>query len=360
MLAEENLREKIKELSCLYEISKIISDSNCVNPEALSKIILATKNAWLFNEDAVVELQVDSYSLSTSNEKNFRIFQQSNILINKIDYGYIRVSYPDSLYSQKDFAADEQKLLDMIALEIGNYVEKYQILERKAALQKIIERINRLNLLGELTAGMAHELNTPLGNVLGFAELIKDQNSNPEIDTEISVIINSVIYAREIVKKFLFFSNEMPQKFEVQEIKPIVDFTISSLNPTFQKKQIKNKVIYKNETITAKIDAVQITQVLFNLLINAIYASPEKSCITVIVENDSKNLYLKIEDQGTGIPDNIKQKIFEPFFSTKPYHNGNGLGLSVVHGIIKNHNGEIIIHNNVPTGSIFTIRLPLS
>jgi two-component system NtrC family sensor kinase len=356
---EDALREKIKELTCLYDISKIISKSNSISIQILYDIIISVKNAWRYCTDNVVELHIKDYHLSTSDQIELTVFQSSAIVVNKTNYGYIKVHYPSQKYNLSDFSEDEQQLLDTIAIEIGNYVDKYQTLERKAALRRTIERMERLSLLGEMTAGIAHELNTPLGNILGFAELIKEQNSNPEINADISIIINSVIYSREIVKKLMFFSCEMPQKLELQELKPIIVFALSFLKSNFQKKAIKHELVFRDDSIKAKVDSVQITQVVFNLLINAIYASPEKSTIKIVVDHDETNLYLKIEDQGTGIPDSIKEKIFEPFFSTKPVNYGSGLGLSVVHGIIKNHNGEIILQNNFPSGSVFTIRIPL-
>lgn len=358
-LTEESLKEKIKEITCLYEISEIISKSNSIHIQTLYEIIVSIKNAWCYNLDAIVEIHVLDYHLSTAARTEATISQFSTIEIGNSKSGHITVHYPSEKYKQEDFLQDEQRLLDTIAIEVGNYIEKYQTLEKKAALQRIIERMERLTLLGEMTAGIAHELNTPLGNILGFAELIKDQNSDPDIDADISIVINSVIYCREIVKKLMFFSCEMPQKLELQEIKPIILFALSFLKSNFQKKEIKNEVVFKNETIIARIDSVQITQVLFNLIINAIYASPEKSTIKITVDNDDCSLIIKIADQGTGVPLSIKEKIFEPFFSTKPVNYGCGLGLSVVHGIIKNHNGEINIQDNIPNGAIFTIKIPL-
>ncbi len=356
---EEDLRDKIKELTCLYDISKTISKSDSINTETLLDIIQSVKNAWRYNIDNVVELRTRDHYLFTSEKTESTVCQSSPILVDKTIYGNIEVHYPSKKYNLDDFNDDEQQFLDTIAIEIGNYIEKYKVLERKAALRRTLERMERLSLLGEMTAGIAHELNTPLGNILGFAELIKEQNLNPEIDADISIVINSVIYSREIVKKLMFFSCEMPQKLEMQALKPIIIFALNFLKSNFQKKSIKYELTFKDDNIVARIDSVQITQVLFNLLINAIYASPEKSTIKIIVDNNESNLYIKIEDNGTGIPDSIKEKIFEPFFSTKPFNYGSGLGLSVVQGIIKNHNGEITFQNNFPNGSIFSIRIPL-
>ena len=115
--------------------------------------------------------------------------------------GYIKVHYPKNKYNANDFLKEEQKLLDTIAFEIGNYLEKFKNIAKKQLLMRTVERIDRLSVLGEMTAGIAHELNTPLGNILGYAELIKSTNTDPEIDADISTVIHSVIYCREIVKK---------------------------------------------------------------------------------------------------------------------------------------------------------------
>lgn len=357
---EEKLKERVKELTCLYEISKTISRSSSIEKQVLKKIISSTKKAWRYSEHTIIEIQVPDYILSTSQLEDESVSQSSVINVANSTVGFIKVHYPKSKYTNNDFLKEEQILLDTIALEIGNYLEKFKNIEKKQLLMRTVERIDRLSVLGEMTAGIAHELNTPLGNILGYSELIKSCNQDPEIDADITTVINSVIYCREIVKKLMFFSCEMPQQLQLKEIKPIVTFALSFLKQNFQEKRIISEVIFKNDPIIARIDSVQITQVLFNLIINAIHASPEKSTIKVVIESDSENLSITIEDQGSGISDTIKKKIFEPFFTTKPINDGCGLGLSVVHGIVKNHNGEILVRDNKPTGTIFLIKLPLN
>ncbi|MHC0442498.1 sensor histidine kinase [Flavobacterium sp. 3-210] len=357
---EKKLKERIKELTCLYEISKTISKSNLFEEKVLIKAINSIKKAWQFSEDAIVEIRLGNYHLTTTEVPENSIFQVSFIKLPDTKPGFIKVHYPSEKYKQNHFLSDEQKLLDMASHEIGAYIEKFQILEKEASLRTTLEHIDRLTILSETISGIAHELNNPLGNILGYAELIKITNNNPEIDSDISTIINSVVYTREIVKKLMFFSCEMPHLSKNQEINPIVTFTLSILKQNFQKKEIKSELHFNNTISEAKVDAVQITQLLFNLLINAIHASPEKSTIKTIIENDAENIFIKIADQGHGIPKEIKQKIFDPFFTTKTSKNGSGLGLSVVHGIVKNHNGEITVMDNTPAGTIFIIRLPIS
>jgi signal transduction histidine kinase len=357
---EEKLKERVKELTCLFEISKLISRSENINEITLKKIISSIKKAWRFNKDATVEIQIEGYNLLTSKISKKSIFQISYIRGKDFKTGFIKVHYPAHMYTKKSFLKDEKKLLNNAAFEIANYIDKFKNIEKEARLIRTTERLGRLSILGEMTAGIAHELNTPLGNILGFAELIKEQNTNDEIDSDLEIVINSVIYCREIVKKLMFFSCEIPQQLKPEKIKPIITFVFSFLKQNFQQKNIKSELVFKNDDIIARVDSVQITQVLFNLLINAINASPEKSRIRTIVENDDNDLIITIEDHGVGIPDEIKQNIFEPFFTTKAMNEGLGLGLSVVHGIIKNHNGKISIKDNIPNGIIFTVQIPLS
>lgn len=359
MKTEEKLIERVKELTCLYEVSKIISHSNSVDLKVLKKIILSIKNAWKHSDDATVEIQILDHYITTSKLPKSTVFQISLINIPEANPGYIKVHYPQNKFKHNQFLTDEQKLLNTLAIEIANYIEKYHTLEKKAALRRTIERMNRLYILGEMTTGIAHELNNPLANILGYAELIKLNNNDPENDADITTIINSVIYTREIVKKIMLFSREMPHQTQYVTIKPIITFALSFLKPNFQKKEIKSELLFQNDDITAKVDSVQLTQILFNILINAIHASPQNSTIRTTIETDKENLIIKIEDQGSGIPDDLKHKIFEPFFTTKDANIGYGLGLSVIQNIVKKHNGEIIVQNNFPTGTIFIIKLPL-
>ena len=355
---EEKLKERIKELSCLYDISKMISGNVTCSEAILKEICSIVKVAWRFNEASIVELKLNDFYFCTSELPKDSNFQASSVFIFEKESGFIKVHYASN--STTYFLDEEQKLLDKVALEISGFVEKNSIKEKEKQLQRSVERIDRLSILGEITAGIAHELNTPLGNILGFAELINEQNIDRQVSQDVSKIINAAIYSREIVKKLMFFACEMPQNMEVVSIKPIIVEALSLLGPNFRKAHVSYELIFDNPDLKAQIDNIQLTQVLFNILINSIYVAPKNSLITVKVSSDPENFFIEIADQGSGIPEEIKSKIFEPFFTTKPIGEGSGLGLSVVHGIIKSHKGDIIAIDNQPTGTIFQIRLPLN
>ncbi len=355
----KKLEERVKELSCLYGVSSAIRKHSDSILETLEEICNITQHAWLFPNEAVVQMKLNNFQVVTADLPKKHIVQTSEILLFNENKGFIKVYYDTNKLPDAYFLEEEQKLLDKIAIEISEFFERREIENNKELLQRSAERNDRLSILGEITAGIAHELNTPLGNILGFAELIQSSNPENQIQKDTEKIIKAAIYSREIVKKLMFFSCEMPQHKEFVLIKPIIDQALRLLSQNFQKANINYDFKINNPDLEAQIDTIQFTQVLFNILINAIYISPENSLISIEVESDSNCFTLEIKDEGPGIPSDLKLKIFEPFFTTKPLGEGSGLGLSVVHGIIKSHRGEIFAYDNKPTGTVFQIKLPL-
>lgn len=355
----KKLEERVKELSCLYEVSSAKRKHSGSIFEMLEEICKITKEAWLFPDHAIVQLEFENYRIITANLPVNVIFQQSDILFFSEHRGFIKVYYDIEKVKSAPFLEEEQRLLNKIAIEISEFFERREIIKKEELLKRSAERNDRLSILGEIMAGIAHELNTPLGNILGFAELIESKSKELQTKQDSEKIIKAAIYSREVVKKLMFFACEMPQHKEFIKIKPVIDQALKLLGPNFKKAKIDYHFQIDNPHLEAQLDPIQFTQVLFNLLINAIYASPENSEISIEVISNSEYFILEIKDEGPGIPADLKSRIFEPFFTTKPVGEGSGLGLSVVHGIIKSHRGEIISLNNKPKGNIFQIELPL-
>lgn len=356
---KEELQERIKELSCLYEISSLLRQHSGDNRKTLQKVAGVLKEAWRFPEQAIVEIQLDSFGFTTEKPPKNVIFQEAEILVFNEPNGRLKISYPAPEFSQKHFLSEEQKLLEKAADEIGSFYEKQLRQEKEELLRRSIHRNDRLAILGEMTAGIAHELNTPLGNILGFAELIQERAESEQTKQDISKILKAAIFSREVVKKLMFFACEMPQRMEIINIKPVVEQALSFLGQNFKKAQVLYKLEMPEEELQAQLDPIQLTQVLFNLLINALYFSPENSVILVKIYKQEQVFVIEIADQGPGIPRENQNRIFEPFFTTKPIGDGSGLGLSVVHGIVKSHKGKIRTFDNEPVGTVFQLQLPL-
>ena len=156
----------------------------------------------------------------------------------------------------------------------------------------------------------------------------------------------------------MFFACEMPETREVINVVEVIEEAINMLRTTLRQNEVACEFQHSQDTIELRIDKIQLTQVVFNLIVNAIYFAPPKSVISVSLMMEKDNVILKIADQGPGIPEASKAHIFDPFFTTKPVGEGSGLGLSVVHGIVQSHQGSIAVRPNTPTGTIFTLKFP--
>ncbi|MDX5338925.1 MAG: GHKL domain-containing protein [Cyclobacteriaceae bacterium] len=357
--AVDALKERIKELSCLYDISTIASDHTDSLEEILHAIAARIAKAWKYTDDAVAEIKINEKLYLSNSVPADSVHMASEIIIDKEQVGIVRIHYPAARHPKSDFLAEEAQLLKKIAQEIAAISERHQRLEQEEKLKRTAERNDRLSILGEITAGIAHELNTPLGNILGFAELISEKTRESQVKRDAEKITDSAIYAREIVKKLMFFSCEMPQRRELIAVNALVEDALKLLNPMLKSAAVNVQFNADPENSFAQLDPIQITQVIFNLLINAIYASPANSTIKVSLKSGDKKLSITIEDEGSGIPEEVRDKIFEPFFTTKPLGEGSGLGLSVVHGIIKSHKGRIQFSTEEGKGTTFNIILPI-
>lgn len=355
----DQLQERVKELSCLYDVARLAADRNKDLMLILSEIVNRIPEAWCYGDQAICELKIRDFHFISAEKEGKTVSQQQQIFVENQQVGTIFIHYPSPQFAKTDFLVEENALLKKLSDEIANLVEKAEIRARENAFIQNFQRQDRLGILGEITAGIAHELNTPLGNILGFAQLILDSDKNKQTQQDARKIVDSAIYAREVVKKLMFFSCELPQQYEFVSLNVICQDGLKLLQPMLDQASIQCE-FYPDETNTfLKVDPVQMTQVLFNLVINAVYASPKNSVIRVRLQQAEKALFLKVEDQGCGIPIDVQERIFEPFFSTKPTGEGSGLGLSVVHGIIKAHGGSIQVASEKDKGTIFTIQIPI-
>jgi len=171
---EKALKERIKELTCLYEVSSIIvnADFEEMN-EALNAIAISLKNGFQYPKHTEIAIETSLSAIKTGNinkdinlTSEIRVFNKTN--------GAIIASLKND---KSSFLKEEKQLLDSVALKIGNLLERIEIQKNETSLKRQMERSDRLSILGEITAGISHELNTPLANILGFAELLKNDHS---------------------------------------------------------------------------------------------------------------------------------------------------------------------------------------
>lgn len=359
---EAELKERIKELTCLYEVSSIIGNANIeLVEDTLRAVAFRLKRAFQYPDKTDVVIQCEGITVFTAECFEDDLTIHSDIKIFNQPKGWIKIHLNTTTTQEINFLKEEQLLLDNVALKVGSLLERIEIRKNEVLLKRQMEHADRLSILGEITAGIAHELNTPLANILGYAELLKsDLNSDTKAVMDLDKIIDNAIFSREVVKKLMFFACEMPQEMQRINIVPHLKNAVDLLDASFKTKHVKHIIKIDESELWLRADPVQLTQIVFNLLINAIYFSPKDGLILIEAYKTKKNMVLKITDQGKGFGDLDLEKIFQPFYSTKPTGDGSGLGLSVVHGIVASHKGTITAENGKDKGAIFTVTLPIN
>ncbi len=242
---------------------------------------------------------------------------------------------------------------------------------KKDEVEAQLRQQQKLEAIGTLAGGVAHEINNPINGIMNYAQLILDSaEGNSGYVEYAKEIINETERISVIVRNLLQFSRQEKQTHSYAAIYDIVNQTISLIKTIIKKDQIELDVVLDDNLPEIKCRSQQIQQVLMNLLTNARDALNEKypeynedKIIKVRCSHyfkDSRRwLKLTVEDHGNGIPTELQDKIFEPFFSTKPKEKGTGLGLSISFGIVKDHHGKISIETKEGLYTRFILDLPV-
>jgi signal transduction histidine kinase len=357
------LRERVKELKCLYELSKISWEADKDLKTIFSKTLEILPHAMRYPDVAEVSISVNKQICSTPGFTKHKRSITSPVSLGKSRYGSITVGYKASSktsHSENPFLQEEKNLLKIVASQLARYINRASVEEEKEKLKMQLQHAERLAFVGELSAGIAHELNEPLGKILGFAQLIKKAGDlNTQQSEDIERIIKASLYTREIIKKLMIFSRQMPQQITLVDMNTVVSNILYFIDVRFQSKGIKILQRLDHNLPLIQADAVQMSQVLVNLMTNAIHALSNGGNVTVITKQKDSRISLIVKDDGIGMSAELRKKIFEPFFTTKSVGQGTGLGLSVVHGIVEAHNGQIIVNSMPGRGSKFEILLPI-
>jgi len=253
-----------------------------------------------------------------------------------------------------------EALANQIAIAIENarlFAEVQSALRRLEETQVQLVQSARLASIGELAAGVAHEINNPLTSVLGFAELAARKLApNDPLQRDMAIIINEAKRARDIVRHLLEFARQTPPLIEKANINLILHQTLALIRTHIESNGIVIEERYAPGLDDIPVDAAQMKQVFLNLITNAAQAMPHGGTLTLTTARQGEYITISVADTGEGIPPENKMRIFDPFFTTRP--NGTGLGLSVSLGIVQQHGGRIEVESRPGRGSTFTIWLP--
>lgn len=225
--------------------------------------------------------------------------------------------------------------------------------------QVSLRRSERLAALGQLTAGLAHEIRNPLGTIKASAELLISPatHEKQELVQELSgYIASEVDRTNELVSRFLDFARPLKLQAKESDLRSSVEQAISQTRARATAKNVRVSAELPGQPVTFSFDPDLIASAVTNLIQNAVDASPVGSEVSVEVENQGSESLIRVSDAGTGIAQEHLESIFNPFFTTKS--DGTGLGLAIVSKIIDEHNGKISVQSNAGGGARFEVSLP--
>jgi len=229
-------------------------------------------------------------------------------------------------------------------------------------LQQELYRAQRLAAVGELAAGVAHEINNPLTGVLGFAQRLMRKSTSAELSRDLEIIHGEAQRAAKIVQSLLTFARRREPKKEYANINDIVQKTLELRDYALQTSNIEVTTSLAPSLPQIMVDFHQIQEVFLNIILNAEQAMSEAGDggkLTIRTKEIKDYVRVSFTDDGPGIPPEHVDKVFDPFFTTRAEKGGTGLGLSACHGIVTEHGGRIYARNRAGKGATFFIELPL-
>jgi signal transduction histidine kinase len=235
------------------------------------------------------------------------------------------------------------------------------IIEKRAAermrLKEQLNRAERLSAMGEMAASISHEIRNPLGIIRSSAELLKKKVSKIDPGNALpDIIVEEASRLNGIITDFINYARPRSPKLSACRVDDVIEKTLAFLGAQIQEKGYTIEKAYQNPLLEIMGDAPMLHQSFLNVFINAMQAMPDGGRIGVGIRTEGGNVRVEIEDAGQGIPIDLLDKIWDPFFTTKD--KGTGLGLGIVKNIVEAHGGRVRLANREPQGARVTIELP--
>ena len=359
--AQSALRERVKELACLYDIAQIAGQPGKSLKEILQSIVEILPPAWQYPEIAVGRIILDGATHGTAGFPEGAQKQTADVIIHGERRGTVEIAYqePKTEMDEGPFLKEERSLIGTVARQVALIAEQKLAEEERLRLREQLRHADRLATIGQLAAGIAHELNEPLGNILGFAQLVKKTARLPkQALSDVDKIEAASLYAREVIKKLLIFARQMPARKIPVDLNQVLEEGLYFFKMRCAKEGVELVTELAPGLPQVLGDPTQLRQVLVNLVVNALQAMSGGGRLEVRTESGKDQVWLMVQDTGTGMSEKVKKQIFTPFFTTKDVGEGTGLGLAVVYGIVKSHKGSIQFDSEVGRGTRFRIQLP--
>lgn len=359
------LNKRNVELTCMYRIEESIRSRGDLD-EIFRDAVQVITQAFAEPESMAVRItfEDDVFESREFDPTKWRI--AAPIEVNGRTRGLVEVYCLENSDCDDDevFLKEERDLLEAIASVFGETVERRE-------LEAQVIHASKLASIGELAAGVSHEINNPINSIMNCADiLIKDTDHASRQNQFARLIQSEAIRITNIVKNLLTFSRQDSEVRRPTAVKDIVEAVLSLSRKKFSKSNVDLRIEIPDDLPQLHCSSEQMQQVVMNLMINALHALDEKYpaadddkilCVRAekITYNGADGVRLTVEDHGTGIAPAHRDRLFDPFFTTKGRDKGTGLGLSVSDGIVRNHGGVIRVESELGQYTRFHVDLPL-
>jgi signal transduction histidine kinase len=362
-LSRARLSERVKELTCLYGIARASSEPSLSFEQKMMNIVALLPPAWQYPSHACARIVIDGHAYQTPSFAEGAQKQAAPVKVKGASRGVVEVHYSGHrpFPQGKPFLDEEQSLINNVAGQIAQMVEREEAEAMRSELQDQLTRADRLAAIGQLAAGVAHELNEPLNTILGFAQLVqKNEHMPKQAAQDVESIVEASLHARTIIRELLIFARQDAPSRSRVNLNRIIEDELSLFESLCGKSCVELRRMLAPDLPEITANKSQLLQVISNLMINALQAMPEGGAITLTTSSDHEEVSLTVEDTGIGMSDEVKNNIFLPFFTTKDVDQGTGLGLAVVHGIVASHSGRIVVESTPGQGARFVLTFPHS
>jgi signal transduction histidine kinase len=365
-IREKNLElalfERVKELTCLYSIARLAVADLPID-ETMQRIADLLPSGWQYPEITAARIRLEGRVYSTPGFRTRPSCQRADIVVGHESCGEVLIVYrePRPEADEGPFLREERNLLNAVASELSLIIERRRAERDRSNLTERLHHADRLATVGQLAAGVAHELNEPLAGILGLAQLARKAPGLPdEAARDLDKIVRVTLHAREIIRSLLLFARKMPAVKTPVRLNQLVEEVLPLLAARHADSRIEVVRVLEKDLPEVTADPAQIREVVVNLVVNAFQAMPGGGTLEVRTRSEAGHVFLAVTDTGLGMTEAVRRQIYTPFFTTKDVGEGTGLGLAVVKGIVSSHGGTIAVESEVGHGSRFEVRLPLA
>jgi len=372
---EQMVQERTKELRCLYNISNLIAKPDLSFEEVLQGIVNYIPSAMPHPDDTYVRITSGDHEFTTDQFCETASKQSSSIVVNGKQKGVLDIFLSQHQSDDICYLKEQNDFIFNIINKVEKVIERIETKEEKKKLEAQLFQSQKMESLGLLAGGIAHDFNNILFAIQGNIQItLYSLSEDSPLRSHLDEAMKALNRASEMVKQILAFSRQSEAVKKPVRVQFIIKEVVRLLNSSIP----STITIHQNIDSDAgpvNADPSQIHQILMNLATNAFHAMEndgghfELNLDQVEISSDEltihpdiqpgKYIKLTISDTGQGINPEIVGKIFDPYFTTKAIGKGSGLGLSLVHGIVKNHRGAITVDSQPGKGTVFTILLPV-